>query len=163
MPYAHVHREVWIRASARTIEILNRDHRIASHARSFVRGKHTTLREHMPSAHRAHVEWTPTRILSWAAKTGESTRALCEAILSERPHPEQGFRSCLGILRLQKRYGAERLEAACTRALRVHARSYRHIESILKNGLDRIPLSDAPPETAPIEHENVRGPDYFIN
>jgi transposase len=163
VPFAHVHHEVWVRASATTIEILRSGRRIASHVRSSLRGKHTTKREHMPSAHRAQAEWSPSRILSWAGKTGPSTRSLCEAILAERPHPEQGFRSCLGILRLEKQYGAERLEAACTRALRVRARSYKHVESILRNGLDRVAPDDAPSDVPPIEHENLRGPDYYIN
>jgi transposase len=114
----------------------------------------------MPSAHRAHAEWTPSRILAWAGNVGAATCALCEAILADRPHPEQGFRSCLGILRLAKRYGDVRLEAACNRALRVRARSYRHVESILKNGLDRVATTDEQ-TTLSLTHENVRGRDYY--
>jgi transposase len=165
VPHVHVHEEVWVRATVATVEILLKSRRIAAHARSRARGKHTTVREHMPSAHRAHAEWTPSRILAWAEKTGPSTREICAAILTERPHPEQGFRSCLGILRLGKRYGDERLEAACARAVRVRARSYRHIESILKNGLDRVPLAHDDDGSAPqrIDHENVRGRDYYLN
>ena len=125
-----------------------------------MKGGFTTHTDHMPSAHRAHAEWTPSRILSWAEKVGAATRDLCEAILAERPHPEQGFRSCLGILRLGKRYGEARLEAACNRALRVRARSYRHVESILKNGLDRVAAPDEQ-TTLPLTHENVRGRDYY--
>ncbi len=166
VPYVHVHEEVWIRATVSTVEVLLRDRRVASHPRSRARGKHSTLREHMPSAHRAHAEWTPSRLLAWAEKIGPATRQLCAAILAERPHPEQGFRSCLGLLRLGKRYGQERLEAACERAGRVGARSYRHIESILKNGLDRVPLAHddgAPVAPQPIDHENIRGRDYYLN
>ncbi|KYF59076.1 hypothetical protein BE04_31085 [Sorangium cellulosum] len=120
----------------------------------------STVREHMPSAHRAHAEWTPSRLLAWAEKIGPATRQLCAPILAERPHPEQGFRSCLGLLRLGQRCGQERLEAACERAGRVRARSYRHIESILKHGLDRVPLAHddgAPVAAQPIDHENIRG------
>jgi transposase len=118
----------------------------------------------MPSSHRAHAEWTPSRILDWAQKTGPSVHELCAAILSERRHPEQGFRSCLGILRLEKRYGRDRLEAACKRGLRFNARSYRSIESILKRGLDRTPIDNDPsPTTTGATHENVRGPGYFLN
>ena len=165
VPFSHVHAEVWVRATGSAIEILLGDRRIASHPRSRQRGKHTTLAEHMPRAHRAHAEWTPSRILAWAEKCGPSAHALCDAILRERPHPEQGFRSCLGILRLEKRYGRERLEVAATRALRVGARSYRHVDSILKHGLDRVPesASDTSKSSTPIDHENVRGPDYYLN
>lgn len=160
VPYRLVHEEVEARTSGDVVEILHGRTRVASHRRSPVKGGFTTQTEHMPSAHRAHAEWTPSRILGWAEKVGGSTRALCDAILAERPHPEQGFRSCLGILRLGKRYGDERLEAACARALGVRARSYRHVESILKNGLDRVAKAD---ESTPVSltHANVRGRDYY--
>ena len=116
----------------------------------------------MPKAHRAHSEWSPSRIVHWASTIGPSTRNLAEAILAERRHPEQGYRSCLGILRLGKRYGRERLEAACARAYSVNARSYRHVESILKNNLDRMPMETAPvAPCSPVVHENIRGGDYY--
>ena len=99
--------------------------------------------------------------LRWSSKVGPHVEALVRRVLDDRPHPEQGYRSCLGILRLEKRYGADRLDAACERALRVGARSYRHIDSILKRGLDRIPLDDEPSPAAPVDHKNVRGPDYY--
>jgi transposase len=160
VPYRLVHEEVEARLTADVVEILHHRVRVASHRRSPVKGGFTTLAEHMPSAHRAHAEWTPSRILTWAGKVGASTRELCDAILADRPHPEQGFRSCLGILRLGKRYGDVRLEAACGRALRVRARSYRHVESILKNGLDRVVATDEQ-TLLPLTHENVRGRDYY--
>ena len=160
VPYRLVHERVEARIGADIVEILHGRTRVAAHRRSHVKGAFTTLTEHMPSAHRAHAEWTPSRILSWAGKVGAATRDLCEAILAERPHPEQGFRSCLGILRLGKRYGEVRLEAACNRALRVKARSYRHVESILKNGLDRVATRDEQ-TTLSLTHENVRGRDYY--
>lgn len=163
VPYALVHEEVWVRATESSIEVLHANTRVASHLRSRQRGRHTTVREHMPSSHRAHAEWTPSRILAWAAKTGPATRDLCDAILVERPHPEQGFRSCLGILRLGKRFGEERLEAACARANRARARSYRHVESILKKGLERAPIDDLGTTTKPIAHDNVRGPTEYLN
>jgi transposase len=160
VPYRLVHEEVEARVVSDVVEIFQGRSRMAGHRRSYVKGGFTTLAEHMPSAHRAHVEWTPSRILSWAAKVGPGTRDLCDAILADRPHPEQGFRSCLGILRLGKRYGDVRLEAACSRALRVRARSYRHVESILKAGLDRVAVTDE--QTTPsLAHENVRGRDYY--
>ena len=117
----------------------------------------------MPKAHQKHLEWTPSRITNWAASIGPNTSALAIAILDERRHPEQGYRSCLGILRLGKRYGRERLEAASARALAVGARSYRNVESILKSGLDRQPLPTPPPSTPtpPEAHENIRGRDYY--
>jgi transposase len=99
--------------------------------------KHTTVREHMPSRHRRYADWTPERLRRQAGETGCNTSALVDIILRERTHPEQGFRACLGILRLAKNYGRERLEAACDRALAIGARSYSSINSILKNNLDR--------------------------
>lgn len=164
VPFSHVHEEVWLRATAQTIEVFLRGRRIAMHARSREIGRHTTVAEHMPSSHRAHAEWTPTRILGWAEKMGPATHELCAAILGERRHPEQGFRSCLGILRLEKRYGRDRLEAACARAVLFKARSYKSVESILKRRLDQTPPpgSDSSPAPASIgTHENVRGPTYF--
>src|SRR6266508_2961644 len=132
-PHALVHEEVEARLTAVTVELFHKGERVASHLRSYQRGRHTTIDEHMPKAHREHAEWSPSRIIGWAETIGTSTRALAEAILAERRHPEQGYRSCLGILRLGKQYGKERLEAACARAFSVRARSYRHVESILKN------------------------------
>jgi len=162
VPHALVHEQVEVRATERSVEIVAGNKRVASHVRSRVRGGFSTKPEHMPSSHRAHAEWTPSRILSWAEKVGLGTRALCEAILLDRPHPEQGFRSCLGILRLSKKYGEDRLEVACARALGVRARSYRHVESILKNGLDRVPQRDDTPTTQlTLTHENLRGRDYY--
>ena len=160
VPHRLVHEEVEARVTSDTVEILHGRKCVAVHRRSSVKGGFTTIREHMPSAHRAHAEWTPSRILAWADKVGAATRVLCEAILNERPHPEQGFRSCLGILRLAKRYGDARLEAACSRAVRVRARSYRHVESILKHGLDRVAMPDEA-NTLALTHENVRGRDYY--
>lgn len=167
VPHAHVGEDLWVRATATTIEIYpdqerREERRIVSYARSYERGRHTTLTEHMPKAHQSHAEWTPSRFLRWAANIGPQTAKLVEAILTDRPHPEQGYRSCLGILRLSKRYGQDRLEAACARAVAVRARSYRHVDSILRNGLDRIPLKEAASsETPPLLHPNVRGRDYY--
>lgn len=161
VPHRLVHQEVEARLTATTIEVLHGRKAVAVHARSHVQGAFTTIADHMPSSHRAHAEWTPSRILSWASKVGVATHDLCAAILKNRPHPEQGFRSCLGILRLAKRYGDARLDAACSRALRAGARSYRHVDAILKNGLDRVPVNDAPPTAAPITHENIRGRDHY--
>jgi transposase len=162
-PHALVHEQLDARLTAVTVELFHRGERVASHVRSYKRGGHTTVAEHMPKAHQKHMEWTPSRILHWAGSVGPKTRELAQAILAERRHPEQGYRSCLGILRLAKRYGNERLEAACARALGVRARSYRHVESILKNGLDRLP-SPAEESTEGARrggHENIRGGGYY--
>ncbi len=162
VPYQVVGERVDVRFSATTVEVFLRQKRVAGHKRCYTRGKFTTLPEHMPKAHREHLQWSPTRLVSWAETVGLQTAALVCTILDSRPHPEQGYRSCLGILRLSKRYGDERLENACERALRAGARSYRHVDSILKNGLDRLPLddSDAPQPQLPT-HDNVRGGTYY--
>ena len=161
-PYQLVGEEVWIRATGMTIEIFHNNQRVGSHLRSYQRGRHTTADEHRSLLHRKHAEWTPERIVSWAKTIGENTALLIEKILVERKHPEHGYRSCLGIIRLDRKYGRERLEAACARALAVGGRSYTHVESILRNGLDRaaLPKVEAKPATA-IDHENVRGPGYY--
>jgi transposase len=162
VPHALVGEQLEARFTATAVELLFRNERVAAHLRSYQRGRHTTIAEHMPKAHRAHSEWSPSRIVHWASTIGPSTKNLAEAILAERRHPEQGYRSCLGILRLGKRYGRERLEAACARAHSVNARSYRHVESILKNNLDRMPMETAPVAPCnPVVHENIRGGDYY--
>jgi len=161
-PFTLVHEELWARSTATTVELFHRGTRVASHLRSDVPGRHTTDGRHMPASHQKHAEWTPTRILGWASTVGPMTAKLAEAILAERRHPEHGYRSCLGLFRLAKRYGHNRVEAACARALVVGARSYRHVDSILKHGLDRVPALDVErAEGARVEHENVRGPDYY--
>lgn len=164
VPYQSNREYVEVRATLTTVEILLHGARVASHPRSRVRGGFTTLPEHMPAAHRAHAEWTPSRIIGWASTIGVSTATLAERILTERPHPEHGYRSCLGILRLSKQYGHARLEAACERALAVGARSYRHVASTLQHGLDRIAVegeSTATTNTVRPSHPNVRGRDYY--
>ncbi len=161
VPYQLAREVVDVRISATTVEIFRRGRRVASHLRSSVRGRHTTTSEHMPESHRRHLEWTPTRIVGWAEATGPQTAALVKAVMEERPHPEQGFRSCLGIMRLGRRFGDERLEAACMRALAIRGLSYRSVESILRTGLDREALPAPSTAIAPRAHENVRGPDYY--
>jgi transposase len=154
--------ELWVRATATTVEILHDRTRVAAHIRSYVHGGYTTTIEHMPSSHRAHAEWTPSRILAWAEQVGPNARALCEVILRERHHPEWGYRSCLGLFRLAKKYGNERLDAASRRALYAGARSYRPVLTILQHNLDGQPLPQPDvPASAGASHENVRGPDYY--
>jgi transposase len=147
------------RVTATSVELFLRGQRVAVHPRRFTRGQHTTCAAHMPKAHQAHAEWQPSRFIRWAATIGPQTAALVAAILADRPHPEQGYRSCLGILRLAKRYDPARLEAACARALAAGARSYRHVDAILRRGLDR--RADTPAAAVSVTHENIRGRDYY--
>jgi len=162
VPYPLIHAVLDVRLSATTVEIFQRGTRVWLHARSAVPGRHTTVAEHMPKAHRAHLEWSPSRLLRWGATIGAATEALVQQILESRPHPEQGYRSCLGLLRLAKQYGPERLNAACERARRAGARSYRHVDAMLKHGLDRQPLLiDSVEAPSALTHDNVRGPAYY--
>jgi transposase len=149
------------RLTVATVEIFFRGRRVASHLRSAKVGHHTTEAAHMPESHRRHLEWSPGRIVRWGEQAGPATGELVSTILASRPHPEQGFRSCLGILRLGRRYGDERLEAAAVRALAIRAHSYRSVESILKAGLDRVPLPSTEPAGPARRHENLRGPTYY--
>lgn len=162
-PFQLIGEMVDVRLGLTTVEIVFRGTRVASHVRSYNRGRHTTKPEHLPASHRAHSNWTPSRIVAWGKTIGEKTGELVELILTERPHPEQGYRSCLGILRLAKVYGKERLEAACARGVAIGVRSYRRLDTILKNGMDKIPLPDSKPtpQVRPVEHENIRGPEYY--
>ncbi|MEI9937870.1 MAG: IS21 family transposase [Pseudomonadota bacterium] len=161
-PHTLLRQELWVRATASSIEIFHLGARVTCHARSHVRNGRTTNPEHMPSTHRAHAEWTPSRILEWAETVGRNTRALCEVILRERRHPEWGYRSCLGLFRLSKKYGDARVDAASARALFAGARSYRHVLTILQHNLDQQPLpSPEQPAAAGTTHENVRGRDYY--
>ena len=162
VPFTLRHEQLDLRSTSSTVEIFRKGERVASHLRSSLRGRHTTVPEHMPKSHQAHLEWSPERIARWAQTIGPDTRSLVEAIFADRPHPEQGYRSCLGILRLAKRYGDARLEVASGRALAARARSYRHVESILKHGLDRVPAPDPDRrDGTPVVHVNLRGRDYY--
>jgi transposase len=160
VPHELLREQVWARITARTIEVFHRDKRVAAHMRSSSNRQHTTVREHMPSSHRRYADWTPERLRRQAGEIGRNTSALVEIILRERTHPEQGFRACVGIVRLAKTFGRERLEAACSRALEIGARSYSSVNSILKSNLDR--QRPATPADGPaIAHDNIRGPTYF--
>jgi len=152
--------KVTVRLFDRTVEISHNNRRVHTHPRSYSKWKYTTTPEHMPEAHRKHLEWTPSRIINWAASVGEQTAKFCEQILNDCTHPEQGYRSCLGILRLAKRYGPQRVEAACKRAITYHIFRYSQVKSILERGLDRL-VDDQPAETQPIIHSNIRGGDYY--
>ena len=140
VPYELVKTQLETRATATTVEILHKGKRVASHQRSIRKGQYSTVPEHMPRSHRAYAEWTPERIVSWASKSGPSVVEMVKRVMESRAHPQQGFRSCLGIIRLGKTYGSDRLEAACRRGLAIGAQSYKSIASILKQGLDSKPL-----------------------
>jgi transposase len=161
VPYALVSHVVDARVTAHTVELFYRGQRVASHVRSHLKGRHTTDPAHMPMAHQHYAAWTPRRLIDWADKNGAATAKLVEVILTTRAHPQQGFRSCLGIMRLGKYYGVARLEGACQRALVLGAHSYKSVESILKRGLDREPLPATASSTPAITHDNVRGAGYY--
>ncbi len=162
VPHALVGKELEARATATTVELFHRGVRVASHIRSRRAGKFTTLPEHMPASHREYAKWTPERLREWAASIGSQTECVISAILAARRHPQQGFRSALGVLRLGKHYGADRLEAVCQRAHKLHITTFKSIESMLKNNLDRAPLDqEATPRQLPLLHENIRGPEYY--
>jgi transposase len=148
------------RFTSATVEIFHKGQRVASHVFSAVANRHTTITEHMPSAHRRYAEWTPARVMSEAAKVGPATVALLAAIMKAKPHPEQGFRSCLGIVGLARSYGATRLEAASRRGNDIGATSYGSIASILKHGLDKA-FTEPTPDVPPIRHGNIRGSGYY--
>lgn len=160
VPYALVRQQLDARLTANTLECFHKGQRVASHARSHLKGRHTTVAEHMPKAHREYAEWTPQRLVRWAEKTGPATAGVIHQVLS-RPHPQQGFRSCLGIMRLGDRFGQDRLEAACRRALLLGACRYKSIESILHRGLDRQPPPEQQELSLPEAHDHLRGPDYY--
>jgi len=161
VPYQLIRQQLDARLTASVVEILHQGKRVASHARSFVEHRHSTVLEHMPQSHREYAEWTPVRLVQWAGESGESTRAVVEKILASHRHPEQGYRSCLGIMRLGKKYGQNRLEAACRRVLNIPSPRYQHIESILKLGLDQKPLESEQPVLPAFTHEFVRGAEYY--
>ena len=161
VPSRLIRQEVEARITDTTIEIFHKGSRVASHVRSHLRNRHTTIQQHMPSAHRRYAEWTPSRMMRHAASIGPATIALIEAIMKAKPHPEQGFRACLGILRLERSYGSARLEAACRRGNEIGATTYRSIASILKSGLDKAYTQEPTPEAPPIRHGNIRGTGYY--
>jgi transposase len=160
VPFQLIHQTLDARLSARTVELFRHGKRVAAHVRSYRPGLFTSLDEHRPKSHQKHLEWTPSRILDWALKVGPQCGALVDKIMQSRPHPEQGFRSAMGIIRLEKGFGNARLEAACRRALHFGACSYGSVHSILKRNLDTEPLEQELPLASP-SHENLRGGPYY--
>ncbi len=166
VPHQYAREQVEVRLTATTLEVFVKGKRVASHAKvadlARYKGRHTTIPEHMPEAQRRHGEWSPGRLIGWAEKIGEHTALVVKHILESRPHPEQGFRSCLGIMRLAKSYPPQRVEAACRRAVKLKSYSYKSIASILKHNLDQQPLAEPQNDTTtPRSHRNLRGAGYY--
>ena len=159
-PYQLIHQELDVRSTAKTVELFQHGKRVAAHLRSARPGLFTTLEEHRPKSHQKHLEWTPSRILEWVGAIGPDCARVVERIMADRPHPEQGFRSALGIIRLGKAVGNERLEAACRRALHFNTCSYGSLKSILQNNLEAQPIEPDLPLLSPL-HENLRGGPYY--
>jgi transposase len=161
VPFRLLRETIDARYTDSTVELFHKGERVASHVRSRIPHKHTTLPEHMPSSHRRYAEWTPARMLRWAGEVGPATVALFEAIMRAKPHPEQGFRSCLGIISLLNSYGRERIEAAAKRGNDIGATSYGSIKSILEQGLDKAYAPSPETDARPIQHANIRGRGYY--
>ena len=161
VPYRWLRDQVDTRLTDSILEVFAKGKRVTSHVRSYARGRHSTTAEHLPPQHQQYLSWSPERMTSWAESIGPSVKLVVERLLVARRYPQQAYRTCLGILRLGKTYGNDRLEAACHRALHVNALAYRSIESMLKTGMDKHPLAlESTQATLPL-HENVRGPTYF--
>lgn len=161
VPYALVRQKLEVRATASIVEVYKGARRVASHARERGRRRFVTDPAHMPPSHRAHLEWTPSRMVAWAKTVSPHTAALAAKMLESKPHPEHSYRACLGLMSLAKRFGNDRLGAACERALASGAVSYTSVKSILVENLDRAPLPAPLRAPAPPEHENLRGARYF--
>lgn len=162
VPYTLVGQQLDVRLGARVVDFLLHGKKVASHPRSFAKHGRSTITEHMPQSHRKHRDWSPGRFLNWANQKGPRTRDIVRHLLEDKPHPEHGYRACLGLLGLSRKYTPERLEAACERAMALRAPNYRSVKSILETGLDRqkLPPHEEDLFTTP-SHGNVRGPDYY--
>jgi transposase len=158
-PHALIRAQVDVRITSRIIEMFHHGKRVAAHQRRYGGPRHGTDPDHMPSAHRRYAAWSPERFQRWARSIGPNTEGLVVAVLANRPHSEQGFRTCLGVLRLFRGLNPVRAEAVADRALAIGALTYKSVASILKNNLDRAP--QAAESSTVIEHQNLRGPGYF--
>jgi len=161
VPYQLIRQRLDVRISAVIVELFHKNVRIASHARLFRLGQYSTVPDHMPKGHRQWNDWSPERLVRWAGETGIATAGVVESILSRCVHPQQGYRSCLGIIALSKTYGRDRVEAACTRALACGALSRKSIQMMLKNNLENAALPEASAERPFLDHPNIRGAAYF--
>lgn len=160
VPYTLISQQVDTRLTQRTVEIFFKGRRVASHQRVFHKGQYQTNALHRPKSHQRHLEWTPSRLIEWGKSIGPNTGILVERIMQKYPHPEQGYRSCLGLISLGRRYPKERVEVASARALLINSPSYKSVQSILKSGLDKTttPTNDEP---ASHLHGNIRGASYY--
>lgn len=161
VPYQLRNEYLDVRITESIAEVFFHNKRVASHIRSYAKGRYTTVADHMPKAHRDYAEWTPERVIRWAGETGKSTADLVTAILSKNLHPQQGFRSCLGIITLAKKFDKERVEAACKRALAIGGASFKSVKSILETGLDKKPLPEPRTASPMVAHSNIRGREYY--
>jgi transposase len=167
-PYTLIGQTLWCRAAARTIELFHKGKRVASHPRSFVKYHYSTVPEHRPASHRAHLEWTPSRLIDWGKSIGENTGALIEHVIRSKPHPEQGYRSALGILRLAKKHSEQRLELACAKAFKIRSPAYRTVKTMLDQRMEGAPLRaetqaphDVHESTDRLGATNLRGRGYY--
>lgn len=161
VPYTFIRKEVDIKATSAMIEVYCHGKRICSHRRNNKAHGYTTVPEHMPPSHRKYLEWTPGRILRYAEKYGSLVKALVQKVIESRKFPEQAYKSCLGIIRLENNYGADRLNSACQRALEYRAYSYNSVVNILQKGLDRQTASAQANTIARVNHTNIRGANYY--
>ena len=161
VPHRLVGAKLDVRVTGSLLECFAANQRVASHPLSAVHGGFTTTPEHMPASHRAHLEWTPAKLIAWGERIGVSTAAVVSWQMTHRPHPEQGYRACLGLLALARKYSAPRLEAACARAMAIRAPNLRSVTNILQSGLDSSPKPLGSADNPVVPHENVRGPDYY--
>ena len=161
VPYQLVRQRLDLRATATTIEVCKGGRRVASHVREYGARRYVTDPAHMPASHRAHAEWTPSKLVAWGRSVSIETGTFVERLLESRPHPEHAYRACLGLKSLGRKFGEDRLAAACARALSIGSISYSSVKSILTEGLDRLALPDTQPAPPPPTHENLRGAAYW--
>ncbi len=161
VPYQLIGKEMRLRFTATRVECWYRGKQMALHVRSYKKGTHTTLAEHMPKSHQKHRDWTPGRFLNWATGIGIATVRLVNYLLESKSHPEQGYLSCLGLLNLSKRFDPVRLEKACDRAWQLGTKSRRSVESLLKHSLEDKQATTSACASIPTAHENLRGNHYY--
>ena len=161
VPYKFRGKELTVRYTPLSVEIFHENKRIAAHCRLMGVRKSSTSKEHMPVGHRAYAEWSPSRIINWANKTGPCCGEICKRIMEQREHPELGYRSCLGVINLGKKYSSQRLENACRRALEIGGISFQSIKSILSKGLDTMGTEQQATDLKEIKHDNIRGSSYY--
>lgn len=161
VPYQLLKEQVDIRYTNTIIEVFSKNKRVALHIRKFKKGGFSTIPDHMPKSHQQYLKWTPQRVTQWAYKSGPKTGQMVMGIMSSRRHQQQGFRACMGIMRLGRQYSNDRLEKACERAINIKSFTYKSVESILKQGLDKLPDYEKNGDVKSIEHTNIRGKNYY--